>query len=405
MVDWDRVQELRSKGWDWKDIAADPKVDFHADASAGSPGRALRALYHRTGRQGKPTAVQAAAAPKRGRKEDLERRWSLLRIGYLAVPAVGIWFVLAFVAPSPIGLLVPAIPYVALGFAGVAFVLSYALWRRTDGRRWSPIYRTTVIGGVILGVVIAGGIGLGGSIIFGCPYLPPASSLSSQGGPGWATLSVHAWQENGVPVVFFYGATWCPYCSASSWAIYKALSEYATVVPTSLNTSHSDRTDVAPGTPEIVLANAVLTSKSGKGPDVAFQPAEEEEWGSHVYPATASCYQQAYVTAYASGIPFVVVNGQSVHRGSFILPKELGPWSQSNMTNGTSVVLKSVNTEAAVGSYGDPWTVIQKAAWWLMAFIAKDLGYTPTTIGTLHTDFGWTSNTTTAVTNMLALIT
>jgi hypothetical protein len=33
MVDWDRVEQLRSKGWDWERIAADPKVGFHPEAS------------------------------------------------------------------------------------------------------------------------------------------------------------------------------------------------------------------------------------------------------------------------------------------------------------------------------------------------------------------------------------
>ncbi|HTT15827.1 MAG TPA: DUF929 family protein [Thermoplasmata archaeon] len=402
MVDWDRVQELRSKGWDWSDIAADPKVDFHADASAGSPGRALRALYHRTGRQNAPPPAEAAPA-KKGRKEEADRKWTLLRIGYLAVPAAGVWFLLAYFAPSPVGLLVPAIPYVALGLAGVAFVLAYALWRRTDGRRWSPVYRTTVIGGVVLGLVVSGAIGLTGSIVFGCPYLPPASSLNGQGGPGWATASVNAWQENGVPVVFFYGATWCPYCSASSWAVYKALTEFGSV--TGAYTSHSSTSDIAPGTPEVVLASISVGAKSGHGPDVDFQPSEDTSGVRGTYPGTASCYQQAYVTSYAAGIPFLVVNGQSVHRGSFILPAKLGAWSEANMSNGTTVVQKSVLSESTVPGYGDPWSVVQTSAWWIMAYIAKDLGYTPSTVSTLHTDFGWSQNTTSAVTNMLGIIT
>jgi hypothetical protein len=47
MVDWDRVEQLRSKGWDWDQIAEDEKVGFHPDASVHDPGRALRGLYHR----------------------------------------------------------------------------------------------------------------------------------------------------------------------------------------------------------------------------------------------------------------------------------------------------------------------------------------------------------------------
>ncbi|HZY69921.1 MAG TPA: hypothetical protein VFF67_03685, partial [Thermoplasmata archaeon] len=46
MVDWEAVERLRSKGWDWDRIAGDAKVGFQADEGAGDPGRALRVLYY-----------------------------------------------------------------------------------------------------------------------------------------------------------------------------------------------------------------------------------------------------------------------------------------------------------------------------------------------------------------------
>ena len=397
MVDWDRVQELRSKGWDWSDIAKDPKVDFHPDASAGSPARALRALYHRSGRR----AQTAGAAPtKRERKEETERKWTLARVGYLTVPLVGIWFVIAYVAPSPVGLLVPAIPYFALALAVVAFVLIYALWRRTEGPRWSKVYRTTVVGGVVLGVVAAGAIGLAGSLIFGCPYLPPASSLSDAGGSGWSTGSMAAWQDNGVPVVFYYGATWCPYCSASSWALFKALSEFSTVTNAPLD--HSALNDVYPGTPEVNLANAQLGPKNGHPAAIDFQVAEDASGVDGTYPGTSSCYQQAYVTAYASGIPFFVINGQIVHAGSLVNPNDLSQWNLATAgAGGQTTVLNSVLNEN-----GQPWTFVQPQAWWIMAFIAKDLGYTATTVNTIggSSYYGWSSATLNGVITDLTIL-
>ena len=394
MVDWDRVQELRSKGKDWSEIAGDPKVDFHPDASAGSPGRALRALYHRTGRRS--LAAGAAAAPaKKGRKEEVEKKWNLMRVGYLLLPAVGVWFLLAFVAPSPIGLLVPAIPYLALGLAAAAFLLIYALWRRTEGRRWTTVYRNTIVGGVLLGVLLAGAIGLSGSLLFGCPYLPPASSLSGNGN-GWQTGSIAAWQDSGKPVVFFYGATWCPYCSASSWAIYKALSEYSAV--SNVQTAHSALSDVYPGTPEVVLASLQFGSKSGNGPDFSFQAAEDTSGVDGTLPPTASCYQQAYVSAYAGGIPFLVVNGQYIHPGTMVNPMSLAPWNYAHEpSNGTTTVLNSVNSES-----GKPWTLVQGSAWQTMAYIAKALGYNSATVGTLATQFGWSSTDKSQVTALLS---
>jgi hypothetical protein len=391
MVNWDRVQELRRKGWDWADIAADPKVDFHPDASAGSPARALRALYHRTGRKVEAAGVVAEAS-KKPRKEETERRWTLTRIMYLVAPAVGIWFLLAFVAPSPVGILVPAIPYLALVFAAVAVILVYVLYRHTEGPRWSSPLRKSVVYGVVIGLVVAGGIGLVGALIFGCPYLPPASSLSSTGGTGWNTGPLPAWQTNGAPVVFFYGATWCPYCSASSWAIYKALSEYGTVSGASL--FHSSLTDVYPGTPEVILSGVSLSPKNGHGPAIDFQASEDTSNVDGTYPGTASCTQQAYVSSYASGIPFLVVNGQYVHLGTLVDPQSLAPWNYSNSGNslsGASSVQSAVASES-----GTPWTFIQDQAWWTMAFIAKAVG---TPVSTLASEYGWSARTTSNVEN------
>jgi len=390
MVDWDKVQELRSKGRDWGEIARDPSVDFHPDASAGDPGRALRALYHRSGRRAPKGPVEAASAKRKG-KNDAERKWTLTRVGYLAVPVVGLWFLLAYVAPSPIGILVPAIPYLALGLAVASFILIYALWRRTEGPRWSRIYRNTVIGGAVLGLVVAGGIGLAGAVVFGCPYLPPASSLSGESSSGWSTGPLSAWHQNGEPVVFFYGATWCPYCSASSWAIYKALSEFGSV--TNVNTGHSSLSDVYPGTPEVVLAGAQVGPKNGHGPDVAVQVAEDTSGVDGTYPPTASCYEQAYVTSYATGIPFVVVGGQVLHVGALVDPAALATWNYANGSVGATVVKNSVLNET-----GNPWIYVQNQAWWVMAFIAKDLG---TPVGTLASEYGWSSGTTAQVTTDL----
>ena len=402
MVDWDRVQELRSKGWDWADIAKDPKVDFHPDKSAGSPGRALRALYHRTGRRVEAAHAQVAKA-KRPRKEDLERRWTLTRVGYALVPVVAVWFLLAYAAPSPVGLLVPAMPYLALVLAGVAFVLCYALWRKADGRRWTDVYRRTVIGGVVLGLVFAGTIGLAGAIIFGCPYLPPASTLSGTSAPGWDTGPLPTWQSNGAPVVFFYGATWCPYCSASSWAIYKALTDYGMVSSSSISLDHSSLSDVYAGTPEVVLASASLSPKNTHGPAVDFQAAEDTSGVDGTYPGTGSCFQQAYVTAYASGIPFVVLNGQYVHIGSLVDPLSLSPWNWANSSDtlsGAATVKASVLNET-----GSPWSSVEGPAWWIMALLAKILGYSTVTVSTLGSEYSWSPSTVQNVTHDLGIIT
>ena len=45
MTDWNRVQRLRAKGYDWTSVAEDPKVGFTPAEGIGDPGRALKALY------------------------------------------------------------------------------------------------------------------------------------------------------------------------------------------------------------------------------------------------------------------------------------------------------------------------------------------------------------------------
>jgi Domain of unknown function (DUF929) len=376
VVDWDRVEDLRSKGWDWDRIAADPKVGFHPDTSVTEPGRALRGLYHRqrsrSQRQETPTS-----RPKKD-AEVRERRWTLSRIGYLLVPIFGIWALLAYLVPSPVGLILPAIPYLALGLVVGAFILVFGLWR-SSGPRWSKTFRTTLITGVVLGLIISGMIALGGVLFFGCPYLPTSASGTSQP-QQWTSYSVSPWHEGGLPVLYYYGATWCPFCSASSWALWKALTEFQSGFAGGVNgipgtqLGYSNPGDVYPSTPEVILSFASVSS-----PAVSFQ-VSEYYWtptngaSTDTVAATSNCIQQAYVSAYSAGeIPFVVINGQYVHgygtpalAGSLVDPSSLSGYAGS----GASTVASDVLTET-----GTPWSVVQPQASLICAFVIKSDGF------------------------------
>src|SRR5690348_17784615 len=102
MVDWDRVEKLRSRGWDWDRIAGDEGVDFHADSGAGDPARALKALYFqrrsRSQRRGGTDGDDAGGSKGR----DVGPRWTLLRVAFLLTPLLAVWFVLALAFPSPV---------------------------------------------------------------------------------------------------------------------------------------------------------------------------------------------------------------------------------------------------------------------------------------------------------------
>jgi thiol-disulfide isomerase/thioredoxin len=391
MVDWDQVERLREKGWDWKRIAQDPKVGFHADSGVSDEGRALRALYYQ--RRSRAERKPSPKSAKRAADEEAKRStWTMARIGYLVAPLLGIWFLVAYLAPSPVGLILPAIPWLALGFAVAAFILAFGLWR-AKGARWSKLYRTTLTYGIVTGLALVGITAAAGILIFGCPYLPPAASLTTQSASGqpsgnselnippWTSGSMHPWQDGGKPVLYFYGASWCPYCSAGSWAIYKALSEFGSL--SGQYTSYSSSSDVYAGTPEMVLGNAQLSSST-----ISFQVSEDLGGVDGTFPGTSNCYQQAYVAAYSgSSIPFVVVNGQYIHGGSqLVAPTLLSTWSYgSSGGTGATTVLTSVNSES-----GQPWNVVQVQAWWIMAFLVKSTG---DSVSQLATQYGWSSTT------------
>src|SRR5258708_26120502 len=115
MVDWDRVEKLRSRGWDWDRIARDEGVEFHVDSAAGEPGRALKALYFqrrsRSQRRGSADGDEGGSSKVR----DDGSRWTLLRVAFILTPLLALWFVLALAFPSPVGVYVTAIPDLALG--------------------------------------------------------------------------------------------------------------------------------------------------------------------------------------------------------------------------------------------------------------------------------------------------
>ncbi|HUJ77531.1 MAG TPA: DUF929 family protein [Thermoplasmata archaeon] len=358
MVDWDRVERLRGKGWDWDRIADDASVDFHADSGAGDPGRALRTLYYqrrsRAGRRG------GGRGTGDGDRADDRPKWSLLRASFILTPLVAVWFVLAYVFPSPVGVFVSAIPVLAIVLFAVVAVLAFSLFRATD--RWNTTFRNGVVMGSILGLVIAGSVGLA-AISEGCPSLTPVQS--TEPGGGWTKAGNAAWTDGGAPVFFFYGAVACPYCSASSWSIWYALSKVGTV--TGVQYGHSSSSDVYANTPEVILDALSVQSQY-----VSFQPAENHDPVQTVGPVPGSCVQQAYVSAYdSSGIPFVVLNGQYIHQGTLVDPTQLAGLPATE-------VMEEIQNQS-----GTAWSLISPPAYWIMAYIVHLNGGNPQSVANI----------------------
>jgi thiol-disulfide isomerase/thioredoxin len=244
-----------------------------------------------------------------------------------------------------------------------------------------------VIVGVVIGLIFAGLVGIVGSLVYGCPYLPPPSSVGSIDGSGWhGGGNLPKWESGGKPVLYYFGATWCPYCSASSWALWKALVEFGSLSGATF-TDYSSLTDVYAGTPEVDFANAQLSNSP-----IDFQVSEYAGGVDGTPPTTSTCFQLAYVTAYSGGsIPFYVIGGQYVHGGSTLIdPNLLVNWTESRNPGGDAAMKNSVQGETGV-----PWNVVQDQAWWMMAMLAKSCGQTP---AQLSSTYHWNSTTVSAVT-------
>ncbi|MCI4347304.1 MAG: DUF929 domain-containing protein [Thermoplasmata archaeon] len=368
MVDWDRVDELRAKGWDWDQVADDSRVGYQAPPGLTDKGRALRSLYVRhtrsASREVKPQGQKSS------QRTDQKSRWTLARVGMLSTPLLAIWFLVAYSVPSPVGIFINAIPWLGLALAASAFVLAFGLLR--SEKKWTGALRGALASGIILGLVVSAVLGIGG-ILAGFPTL---TSITS-GQPDHFSLAKNpVWTDSltssGKPVVFFFGSAACPYCSASSWALMVALQRFGSLTGTVFD--YSSSSDVFPNTPEIVLAGAVLSS-----PVIALQVAETTYTGSITLPGFGNEYQNAYYVAYDSGgsIPFIVIGGQYYTVGTLVDPATL-----AGLTPGQ--VQQQIGTQS-----GTAWTAISPAADWVTAFILKVDGGQPSKLmtGNVASDF------------------
>ncbi|MCI4331274.1 MAG: DUF929 domain-containing protein [Thermoplasmata archaeon] len=354
MVDWKAVERLRARGWDWERIAADPTVEFHPPDDP-APGATLRARYYRR------ASVPAVDSPS-GRLPDAPaprapRRWGLVRGGFLLAPWFGVWAVLAWVAPSPVGVYLAAIPLLGILAAVALGVLCFGLWRSAE--KWNAVYRRTLSIGLVFGLLSAGVLG-GVAYAEGCRYLTPLT-IGQPG--GWTKAANPPWENGGSPMFFFYGSVACPYCSASSWAMEAALVKFGVLGGTSFG--HSSPTDVFPNTPEVVLAGASISSAY-----VALDIREGIDANQVTVPPTAQCVEQGYLSAYdpVGSIPFVTVGGVYFHTSTLVDPGTLGGVSPTSLQ------------QQVVNESGPQWSDIAPQAFFLMAFLVKLNGGQPAAV-------------------------
>jgi MFS family permease len=355
MVDWERVERLRSKGWDWVSIAEDSRADFTPPEGTDDAGKALKALYYsRKSRGGGGTKKKEVAkeTPKATFKK------LLIPVGLMIIIIGAIWFVFALEV-SLVSYWVPAFPWVMIVIIAGAIVMGAGLVLRTA--YLSDVWKMPVAVGIVIGLVLSGSLAF---IAYssGAPILNPMYTESS--GHGWSGAHNQMWKSNGLPVLFYYGSLACPYCSASSWAVYKALTDFGTF--STVTYSSSSSSDVYPNTPEVDLTSIAYTSnaiswdgKEGSNNQVTSEPG-------------LNIYEQAYVNYYNScancGIPFYVVGGIYIEQGSLVDPSLFhgsGEYSQPIYTASQVMGVVSGSTSNPT-LYAD---IVTNGAYYLEAYL------------------------------------
>ncbi|HKS59931.1 MAG TPA: DUF929 family protein [Thermoplasmata archaeon] len=284
------------------------------------------------------------------------RRWNLARVGWLTLPFFGTWFVGAFLVPSPTGAFVPALPLVAFLLAASAFLWAFGLIRRR--RKWNARFRRTAVVGLAAGLVFTGAMSAV-ALASGCPFLAPFPTAEPG---GWSKVAGAPWQDGGHPVLFFYGSVACPFCSATSWALWKALTDFGNL--SNVSFGYSSPTDVHPNTPEVVLAGTGYAS-----PFIATDIREDTDPTTVRAPVLGSCTELAYTNSYGGGIvPFLVVGGTFVRANTLVDPATL-----QGLT--TAQVAQQV-----VNGSGPAWQSIAPATFWLEAFLEKSAGGAPAAV-------------------------
>ena len=115
---------------------------------------------------------------------------------------------------------------------------------------------------------------------------------------------------DGKPLVFYYGAEYCPYCAAERWAIVVALSRFGTLSGVGLTTSSS--TDVYPDTATFAFHGATYTSQY-----FDFQAVETTDRNQKPLDSPTPA-QMALVNSYDSAgyIPFVDFGNRYAFNGA-----------------------------------------------------------------------------------------
>ncbi len=177
-------------------------------------------------------------------------------------------------------------------------------------------------------------VGTGGQAM-GFKATPPNTPIIKNGG--------------GLPIFFYAGAEYCPYCAAERWSMITALSRFGTFHNLHLTTSASD--DVYPNTNTFTFVGSTYTSKY-----IDFQPVEMQDRNRQTLQSLNSQQNQWFTTydappyvssADQSGsFPFLSIANQYIQIGTGYDPQLLAglTWQQiaADLSNPNSPVAKAI---------------------------------------------------------------
>jgi hypothetical protein len=154
----------------------------------------------------------------------------------------------------------------------------------------------------------------------------PSSELDSVGvGSAKNTIKPVAGEiltgPTGKPMLFYYGAEFCPYCAAERWPLIVALSRFGTF--SGLHTSTSASNDIYPDTPTFTFHGASFSSQY-----LDFGAVETTDRDRNPL-ETPTAAQTALVNQYdtTGSIPFIDLGNRYAFAGAMYLPDILGGMS------------------------------------------------------------------------------
>jgi thiol-disulfide isomerase/thioredoxin len=148
--------------------------------------------------------------------------------------------------------------------------------------------------------------------------------------------------KGGLPVVFYFGAEFCPYCATERWAMVLALSQFGTFKNLSSIASTPNDSSGIDSVPTFTFYKSTYTSKYFK-----FEPVETSTVDEKTLQSPNKAQTQI-VVKYDSGqtIPFVYFNGKAILSGAEYNPTLLtkGTFLQDaqSIIGGTSSLSTSV---------------------------------------------------------------